>query len=201
MSGLVDALATVRAAGYVVIKAKSYRQAQERQRVAEALREHAAEDARSARVWAHNCLDEERRLRDRLTFVYGVATAKGATVEELAGERPPRPTIIPAVPPAKPSPLAELQANYLMARGHTPSTAGKPFMDALLGQAAYVQGEAKELEDACSDLFMPASVDVVECIRHEIADVALATVTLANILGVTVEDCIAEKTEHDRGRG
>jgi len=29
----------------------------------------------------------------------------------------------------------------------------------------------------------------------------LATVTLANMLGVTVEECIAEKTEADRGRG
>lgn len=86
---LDEALATVRAAGYIVLREKSYRQAQERQRVAEALREHAARDAQNARAWAVNCLNEERRLRDRLTFVYGVAKAKGATDEELAGDKIP----------------------------------------------------------------------------------------------------------------
>lgn len=74
--------------GYVLLKAKSYRQAQERQRIAEAMQRMASEDAEHARSWAINCLDEERRLRDRLTFVYGVARAHGASIEDLSGEQP-----------------------------------------------------------------------------------------------------------------
>lgn len=82
-----DAKDTLRSAGYVVLKEKSYRQAQERQRRAECYQD-AAEQARdSASAWARDCLTEERRLRDRLLFVYGVARAKGATVEELAGDQ------------------------------------------------------------------------------------------------------------------
>jgi hypothetical protein len=40
-------------------------------------------------------------------------------------------------------------------------------------------------------------------VRHEIADVVLAATTLAGMLpgDVTVEACIDEKTEADRGRG
>lgn len=79
------ALDAVKAAGYVVLKEKSYRQAQERQRVAEALRASEEQAAEHARAWAHGCLMEERRLRDRLSFVYGVAKAHGATDEELRG--------------------------------------------------------------------------------------------------------------------
>jgi hypothetical protein len=85
--GLIDdALAIVRQAGYVAIKEKSYRAAQERQRIAHALREHAEADKEHAYVWARNCCDEERRIRDRLTFVYGVARAHGASVEDLRGD-------------------------------------------------------------------------------------------------------------------
>jgi len=73
-------------AGYVVIKAKSYRAAQERQRIAEALMHYAEEDAKNNRAWAVNCLDDSRLVRDRLTFVYGVARAHGATVEDLTGK-------------------------------------------------------------------------------------------------------------------
>jgi len=74
--------------GYVTLKAKSYRAAQERQRIAECMAEMAKEDAEHARSWAINCLDEERRLRDRLTFVYGVARAHGASIEDLSGSQP-----------------------------------------------------------------------------------------------------------------
>lgn len=73
------------ALGYVVLKEKSYRAAQERQRRAEAHMLHADDDAECARRWARDCLAEERRMRDRLTFVYGVAKAHGATTEELHG--------------------------------------------------------------------------------------------------------------------
>lgn len=71
--------------GHVVLREKSYRQAQERQRIAECYRDREIEAADSARAWARNCLDEERRLRDRCTFLYGAARAHGATVEELRG--------------------------------------------------------------------------------------------------------------------
>lgn len=76
----------VKANGYAVVKAPSHRRAQERQRIAEARAEYAAQDADKTRAWAVDCLTEERRLRDRLTFVYGVARARGATIEELNGE-------------------------------------------------------------------------------------------------------------------
>jgi hypothetical protein len=83
------AIKIVKAAGYVLLREKSYRQAQERQRMAEARASSEKEHAESTRRWAINCLDEERRLADRLTFVYGVARAHGATVEELSGDKPP----------------------------------------------------------------------------------------------------------------
>lgn len=69
--------------GFVVLREKSYRQAQERQRVAEALRQMERENAEHSRKWAVNCLDEERRLRDRCTYLYGLAARHGATDEEL----------------------------------------------------------------------------------------------------------------------
>ena len=99
------------------------------------------------------------------------------------------------------STLAEKLANYLMVREHTLSTAHLSGATKIIAEAEYVHGEAKELLDAVNDLYAPANVDVMECVRHEIADVVLATTCLAGYLGVTIEDCIAEKTEHDRGRG
>ena len=79
------AKATLKALGYVVLKETSYRRAQERQRVAEVMRAYAEERVEDNRQWAIKALDEQRRLSDRLTFVYGVARAHGATVEELTG--------------------------------------------------------------------------------------------------------------------
>lgn len=74
---------TLQAAGYVVLKSTSYRNAQERQRIAEAQRRCAEEDAARTRTWAEGAFTEQRRLSDRLTHVYGVARAHGATEEEL----------------------------------------------------------------------------------------------------------------------
>jgi formate dehydrogenase maturation protein FdhE len=76
------------AAGYVVLKEKSYRQAQERQRIAEVRATCAEEYTDRIERWARENLVEERRLRDRLTFVYGIAQAHGATTEELSGDAP-----------------------------------------------------------------------------------------------------------------
>ena len=85
-----DAKQFLKQHGYVVLKEKSYHQAQERQRVAECYRDSEVRAAESARTWARNCLDEERRLRDRCTFLYGHARAAGCSVEELT-ERPGQP--------------------------------------------------------------------------------------------------------------
>jgi hypothetical protein len=81
--------------------------------------------------------------------------------------------------------LAEMQARYLEVRQHRLSTAGLA-NDGLVVDTAGCPITTSELLTAT---------------RHEIADVTLAAVTLANLLGVTVEACIAEKTEADRGRG
>lgn len=71
---------------YVVLKSKSYRQAQERQRVAEIRAKSAEEDAQNARYWAQTTLHNEiRDLMARCTFLYGLARAQGATAEELNG--------------------------------------------------------------------------------------------------------------------
>lgn len=73
--------------GYVVLKAKSYHQAQERQRVAEALRQYAEELRAGTQRWVETeWVPRERHLSDRLTFVYGVARAHGITVAELSQE-------------------------------------------------------------------------------------------------------------------
>lgn len=83
MSDLDAAKELLTAAGYTVVKTKSYLAAQERQRRAKCMEEYADERRESAERWARNCLDEERRIRERLTFVYGVARAHGATVDDL----------------------------------------------------------------------------------------------------------------------
>lgn len=102
-------------------------------------------------------------------------------------------------------PLAELQRQYLQARQHTLSIDGMSFTDAVTAQARYVRGEALELLDAACDLPANGTDQQAEAagqhVRHEIADVVLSVVTLANLFGWFVEDCIAEKTEADRGRG
>jgi hypothetical protein len=85
----VDALHAKRlleSAGYVVIKGTSHRRAQERQRIAEARMEDAFSRVASVEAWAQSLCAEERRLRDRLVFVYGVARAHGASVAELSQE-------------------------------------------------------------------------------------------------------------------
>lgn len=69
--------------GYVVLKAKSYRQAQERQRVAEILRQAEERNAERTRDWARDCLEKERTMRDRCEYLYGLAAAHGATRDEL----------------------------------------------------------------------------------------------------------------------
>lgn len=82
---IANARQLLEANGYVVLREKSYRAAQERQRVAQVRQQCAEEDAEHARAWARDCLKEERRLRDRCTFLYGAARAAGCTENDLRG--------------------------------------------------------------------------------------------------------------------
>ncbi|MEO7261558.1 MAG: hypothetical protein ABI047_09945 [Jatrophihabitantaceae bacterium] len=104
--------------------------------------------------------------------------------------------------------LAGQLAQYLEARQLTVSTAQLPGVEQLLAGAAYVLGEAIELHDAVvalSEAHERGEVTAAHLrdVRHEIADVILADTALAAMMPgtVTVEACIAEKTEADRGRG
>jgi hypothetical protein len=74
------------AEGYVVLRAKSYRLAEERRRIAECRTEWAERDAEHAREWAREAWREHRRLADRCTFLYGAAIEHGATQEGLGGD-------------------------------------------------------------------------------------------------------------------
>lgn len=110
------------------------------------------------------------------------------------------------------SALAGQLARYLETRQHTLSTAHLPYREKLLGEAEYVLGEAGELRDAMVDLFAGLVIEQADGtvtvsdgrlrhVRHELADVVLAATVLAGFLDTTIEACIAEKTELDRGRG
>jgi hypothetical protein len=79
-------IAALEAEGYVVLRAKSYHQAQERQRVAEALRRSAEEQVEATREWAAQAFAEQRRLAERCTFLYGAARARGASDAYLRGD-------------------------------------------------------------------------------------------------------------------
>jgi len=47
------------------------------------LAESEREQAESARRWARDCLDEERRLRDRLNQVCLAAAALGVSIQDI----------------------------------------------------------------------------------------------------------------------
>lgn len=72
-------------AGWTVLRTSSYRAAQTRQRVADARAEAAIDNQNWLREMLEKECAETRRLRERLTFVYGVAIEHGATREELVG--------------------------------------------------------------------------------------------------------------------
>ncbi len=81
--GVREARALLESQGFVVLREKSYRQAQERQRVADCMARMEAESAEHAREWARAILDGERILRDRCTYLYGLAASLGASDNEL----------------------------------------------------------------------------------------------------------------------
>ena len=103
--------------------------------------------------------------------------------------------------------LEDQLATYLAVREKTLKFATYPTPEAITAQADYVCGEAEELTQAAWTVRQidnnPGTAD--ECtwrsVRLELADVVLACATLARYLDTTVEECIAEKTEADRGRG
>lgn len=78
-----DAIAALEARGFTVLKTKSYIAAQRRQGIAEAEAMWAKEDVESSRLWARNCLEKERQLTARCTYLYGLASRHGATDDEL----------------------------------------------------------------------------------------------------------------------
>lgn len=83
---ITDARNVLESHGFVVLREKSYRRAQERQRMAEALRADAVDRAASQDAWwREHILPELFTYRDRVTFLYGAARAAGCTVEELSG--------------------------------------------------------------------------------------------------------------------
>lgn len=87
--GVEEAKNLLQQNGYVVLKEKSYRQAQERQRIAVVRCEDARERAASQdKWWREEILPQLFFYRDRVTFLYGAARAAGCTAEELAGTNP-----------------------------------------------------------------------------------------------------------------
>ena len=84
---ITDARNVLEAAGYAVLKASSVRRIHERRRIAEVLLEAEKDRRAETHEWAVSAFTEQRRLADRLTFVYGVARAHGATVDELRGDQ------------------------------------------------------------------------------------------------------------------
>lgn len=82
---ITDARNVLESYGFVVLREKSYRQAQERQRVADFAAKYADEQRESTERWVRTTLHNEiRELMARCTFLYGAARAHGATAEELA---------------------------------------------------------------------------------------------------------------------
>ncbi len=71
--------------GWTVLRTKSYLAAQQRLAIAVREIEYEKRDAEHSREWARNAFTEERRLRDRCTYLYGLAASLGATAEQLKG--------------------------------------------------------------------------------------------------------------------
>ena len=126
-----------------------------------------------------------------------------------------RPVVDSGAYPGPAVSLAERQARYFEVRGHMPSSAAVVTLDRFNVQARVVRGEVAELRNAVLDYVddlnaaqhepdpAAAAADALREVRHEIADVVIAVARLASMLpgDVTVEACIEEKIDADRGRG
>lgn len=83
--------------GFVVLRAKSYQDAQRRHAIAKHEAQWCRDELARTQRWAEQDLGAEiRDLRARVTFLYGAAFAAGCTREQLAGQPdgrlPSRPT-------------------------------------------------------------------------------------------------------------
>lgn len=95
-----DLRAELERRGYVSLTEKSYKAAQRRQGIAQSRRYWAEKQKESAEQWAHDCLKEERRLRDRLNEIIHLATQHGMTTEDLVAfnEKLDLRAVLPDVP-------------------------------------------------------------------------------------------------------
>lgn len=83
-----EAKAVLKAAGYVVVREKSYRQAQTRQAIHQREVQWANDQMESNRRWVQARVDEERRIVARCSYLYGLASALGATEAQLREDTP-----------------------------------------------------------------------------------------------------------------
>jgi hypothetical protein len=83
---LLEAQNCLAANGCVVLTTKAYHAAQRRHVIARHEAQWCRDELARTQRWAEQDLGLEiRRLRERVTFLYGAAIAAGATREELAG--------------------------------------------------------------------------------------------------------------------
>lgn len=68
----------------VTLKRATYRRLHEERRIAEALLANEIEHNKSTQRWGERGYQEQRRIIERLEFVYDVAVRHGATREELS---------------------------------------------------------------------------------------------------------------------
>ncbi|MCU1592451.1 MAG: hypothetical protein JWP11_3707 [Frankiales bacterium] len=86
MSAVDEAKALLETSGYVVLKEKSYRQAQERQRIARVMQESAEQRYEHQQAWlARAVFPWERHLVQRVDHLARLATRLGAKDEDWAG--------------------------------------------------------------------------------------------------------------------
>ena len=69
--------------GSVTITRATYRRLLEERRIAEVRLHSELEHAEHVRKWAHEAFEEQRRLAERCTFLYGEAMKRGATRQDL----------------------------------------------------------------------------------------------------------------------
>lgn len=86
MTAVQEAKVLLEASGYVVVKEKSYRQAQERQRIARVREEYAEKHEADLRAWMErDVFPWERHLVQRVDHLARLATRLGAKDEDWAG--------------------------------------------------------------------------------------------------------------------
>jgi hypothetical protein len=85
-SAAARALDHLESAGYIILRERSYRQAQTEHAIRRSQVAWAEREAEHAERWARDCLAQERRAGDRCTFLYGLAASLGATREQLRGD-------------------------------------------------------------------------------------------------------------------